>query len=74
MKVENKSSLYFSAYRLKTLEAAIEESHNSSEQASPYLKSILDNKVKPMSRIRISTMVNPYTDTNLQKKNSSELQ
>lgn len=72
MKVENKSSLYFSAYRLKTLEAAIEES-NGGEQASSHVKSLLSSKVKTMSRIRISTMVNPYTENNLQKKNSSEL-
>ena len=72
MKLENKPSHYFSAYRLKTLEAAIEES-NGGEQASPYLKSLLNSKAKAMSRIRISTMVNPYTESSLVNKNFTDL-
>lgn len=72
MKVTNKSSLYFSAYKLKTLEAAIEDV-NGGEQASPYLKSLLTSNAKTMSRIKISTMVNPYTENSLQERISTEV-
>lgn len=60
-------SLYFSAYRLKTLEESIITENGGSEK-SPYLKLLLSRKPKTTNKVRVFPMINPYkqrdTETN----------
>jgi hypothetical protein len=59
---EMKRTSYISAYPLKTLEqaqAAAAEPSNRNE-GSAYLKGLLADRAKSVSRIRISPMSNPY--------------
>jgi hypothetical protein len=52
--------LYFSAYRLRTLEESIADANTNSSERSPYLKLLLSRKPKTTNRVRVFPMINPY--------------
>jgi hypothetical protein len=54
---------YFSAYPLKALNA-----EPKTAQQSPYLKAVLSGKSKPISRVRVLPMINPYKQPVSQQK------
>lgn len=52
--------LYFSAYRLKTLEESMTDANTNSSERSPYLKLLLSRKPKTTNKVRVFPMINPY--------------
>ncbi len=56
MKNNMKPSFFYSAYPLKTIEQAA----LAQGEKSPHLKALLSPTTKPVNRIRVYPMVNPY--------------
>ncbi len=51
---------YISAYPLKVMEQAVAGEPGTRNEQAAYLKELLDNRARSISRIRVSPMADPY--------------